>query len=57
MYYYLFIIFRSSYFPRICLPEHEFLFLTQQVKWWILDRRQKVSVINNNVTNNEETTG
>ena len=57
IYYCIFIIFRSAYFPRICLTEHEFLFLTQQVKWWILDGRQKASVINNNVTNNGETTG
>ena len=27
------------------------------MKWWILDGRQKASVINNNVTNNGETTG
>ena len=33
--------FKYSYFPRICITKHESVFLTQEVKWWNIDKRQK----------------
>ena len=42
-----------SYSPSICEIDLEFLFLTQQVKQWVVDGRQNASVVNNQMTYNK----
>lgn len=39
------VFWKYSYFPRICITKHELVFLTQEVKWWNIAKRQKKCVV------------